>query len=95
MMPDTPTLPELGVPAGGQVLGATRLFALPDGVPEDRRAYLAASILSVLGNDATKAAFADAGLTLTPEGPEAAAKSYQETFDRLHDFLEESGRLSD
>ena len=93
MLPDTPTFSELGVAAGGQTWGATRFFALPVGVPEDRRAYLAQAFLNVLESDALAAAFDEAGLTLTPAGLEATQANYADTFQALQDSLEETGRL--
>lgn len=94
MLPDTPTLSELGVPAGGQAWGATRIFTLPPGVPEDRKAYLESAFLEVLESDEAEAAFMEAGLTLTPAGAEAAQAQYQESFDTLKAFLSETGRVS-
>ncbi|MEF2549217.1 tripartite tricarboxylate transporter substrate binding protein [Aurantimonas sp. E1-2-R+4] len=93
MLPDTPTLSELGVPAGGQAWGATRIFTLPAGVPEDRKAYLEDAFLKVLESDEAKKAFEEAGLTLAPTGAEAAQKQYQESFETLKTFLAETGRI--
>lgn len=95
MLPDTPTLSELGVPAGGQAWGATRIFTLPAGVPDDRKAYLADGFLKVLESDEAQKAFAEAGLTLTPAGPEAAQEQYQQSFETLKTFLAETGRIQE
>lgn len=92
-LPDVPTLTELGVPVGGQAWGATRFFALPKGVPEDRRAWLASQFYEVLTSDATKEAFGKAGLTLTPGTLEETQKAYKANFEALKAFLTETGRL--
>ena len=93
LMPDVPTLPELGVPAGGTSWGVTRIFTLPPGVPEDRKAYLEKSFLDVLQSDEAKTAFKEAGLTLGPTGAEDAKKHYDESYTALQEFLKETGRL--
>lgn len=93
MLPDVPTLSEEGVPTGGQAWGATRFFALPVGVPEDRKLYLEQAILGVLESEEAEEAFENAGLTLMPAGAEATQKNYQDSYEALETFLEESGRL--
>ncbi len=92
-LPDTPTFDELGVPAGGQTWGASRFFALPAGVPEDRKRYLERALLDVLQSDEARAAFDRAGLTLSPAGAEQTLTSYRETHEALQSFLRETGRL--
>lgn len=94
LLPETPTLSELGVPAGGQAWGATRIFTLPPGVPEDRKAYLESAFLEVLESDEAKTAFEAAGLTLTPAGAQTAQEQYQESYDTLKAFLTETGRVT-
>ncbi|WP_185961176.1 tripartite tricarboxylate transporter substrate binding protein [Telmatospirillum sp. J64-1] len=92
MLPDTPTLNEVGVPAGGQAWGATRFFALPKGVPEDRKRYLEQALLQVLESDAAKDAFTKAGLTLTPADAQTSQENYRQTFEVLKEFLDTAGR---
>lgn len=93
MLPDVPTLTERGVPTGGQAWGATRFFALPKDVPEDRRKYLEAAMLGVLESEEAAQAFEDAGLTLMPAGAEETRQNYEQSYEALESFLSESGRV--
>jgi tripartite-type tricarboxylate transporter receptor subunit TctC len=93
LMPDVPTLMELGVPVGGQAWGVSRLFTLPPGTPEDRRAWLAAEFLAAMDTPEMAEAFKEAGLLLQPV-PEAETKEqFVESFTALKDFLVETGRI--
>lgn len=94
LLPDVPTLSERGVPTGGQAWGATRFFALPKGVPEDRRQYLEDAMLGVLQSDQAAEAFENAGLTLMPADADATRQNYEESYQALKDFLSDTGRLS-
>ena len=94
-LPDVPTFTERDVPVGGQAWGATRFFGLPEGVSEERKNYLADSFYRVLQSDEMASAFENAGLTLTPAPTDVAIKSYEENFNSLQNFLQETGRLDE
>ncbi len=94
-LPDTPTFAELDIPMVGQTWGATRFLALPVGVPEDRRAWLASEFLATLTGPDAPAAFEAANLRLTPLGETETQASYQQTYEQLRSFLVSSGRLSE
>ncbi|MBA3584513.1 MAG: tripartite tricarboxylate transporter substrate binding protein [Gemmatimonadetes bacterium] len=94
LMPDVPTLTELGVPVGGKAWGVTRYFTVPPGTPEDRKAWLEAEFLEVMASPEAKEAFTAAGLMLEPAGAAETKQKYQESFDALKKFLIESGRIS-
>ncbi|MGV6875207.1 tripartite tricarboxylate transporter substrate binding protein [Pseudochelatococcus sp. B33] len=94
-LPDTPTFAELGIPMVGQTWGATRFLALPKGVPEDRKAWLAKEFLATLTGPDAPEAFQTANLRLTPADEAATKASYQQTFDDLRKFLISSGRLAE
>lgn len=93
-LPDTPTLAELGVPAGGQTWGATRFFTVHPDTPEDRKAYLEAAFLEALQSEEMAAAFEEAGLTLTPADAEQTQERYRQTFEDLQSFLRSTGRIN-
>lgn len=93
MLPDTPTLSELDVPATGRTWGATRFFILPDDAPEDRRAYLERAFMHVLESEELAAAFERAGLNLNPAGAEETLADYEQTYEALEAFLTETGRM--
>ena len=76
--PDVPTMPELGIDMPGGVFGAVRYVALPAGVPEDRRAYLAAAFKQVLEDPTTQAEFKEVGVTVSYMGPDDTKAMYDE-----------------
>ncbi len=94
-LPDTPTFAEMDIPMVGQTWGATRFLALPVGVPEDRRAWLASEFLATLTGPDAPEAFQAANLRLTPLGDAETKANYQQTFEQLRSFLVSSGRLSE
>ncbi|PMR74770.1 tripartite tricarboxylate transporter substrate binding protein [Billgrantia endophytica] len=94
-LPDTPTFAELDIPMVGQTWGATRFLALPTGVPEDRKAWLANEFLATLSTPEATEAFQAASLRLTPADEAATKESYAQTFEELREFLISSGRLSE
>lgn len=94
-LPDTPTFSELGIPMVGQTWGATRFLALPKGVPEDRRAWLAKVFLDTLSTPEAEEAFKAASLTLTPADEAATKENYARSFEELKTFLVSTGRLKE
>lgn len=93
LMPEVPTLSELGVPAGGRAWGVVRLFVLPVGVPEDRKAWLESAFLDVMNTEAAQDAFREAGLLLDPVGAEQTKRKYDEAFASLKQFLVDTDRM--
>lgn len=93
-LPDTPTFSELGIPMVGQTWGATRFLALPNGVPEDRKAWLAKEFLETLSGSEAEAAFKAANLRLTPADQATTKANFAQSFEELQKFLISSGRLS-
>lgn len=94
-LPDTPTFSELGIPMVGQTWGATRFLALPNGVPEDRKAWLAAEFLAAMTGPEAEAAFQAANLMLTPSDEASTKASFAQSFEELKQFLISSGRLEE
>jgi tripartite-type tricarboxylate transporter receptor subunit TctC len=92
LMPDVPTLAELGVPVKGQAWGVTRYVTVPPGTPEDRVAYLEAEFLKVLNSPEAAEAFKAAGLTIQAADAEKTKARYIDSFESLKAFLIESGR---
>jgi len=92
-LPNTPTFSELGIPMVGQTWGATRFLALPKGVSEDRKAWLAKEFLETLTTPEAKSAFQAAGLTLTPSDEATTKANYAQSFEELKKFLASTGRL--
>lgn len=94
LLPDVPTLTELGVPVGGRAWGVSRLFTLPPGTPEDRRAWLEAEFLAAMDSPEMEEAFTAAGLVLSPSNEAEIKASFVESFDALNEFLVDTGRVS-
>lgn len=94
LMPDVPTLAELGVPIDGQAWGVTRYLTLPPNTPEDRVAYLEAEFLKVLQSPQANEAFKAAGLTVQSADAATTKERYGQAFEALKAFLVESGRSS-
>lgn len=93
-LPNTPTFSELGIPMVGQTWGATRFLALPNGVPEDRKAWLAKEFLDTLTGSEAEAAFQSANLRLTPADEAKTKANFTQSFEELQKFLISSGHLS-
>lgn len=94
-LPDTPTFAELGIPMVGQTWGATRFLALPNGVPEDRKAWLAKEFLATLTGPEAGAVFEAANLRLTPADEAATKANFAQSYEELKRFLISSGRLTE
>ncbi len=95
LMPDVPTLMELGVPVGGQAWGVSRLFTLPPETPEDRRAWLAAEFLKAMDSPEMEEAFTNAGLLLQPVPEAETQEQFGTAYEALNDFLVETGRVTE
>jgi tripartite-type tricarboxylate transporter receptor subunit TctC len=93
-LPDTPTFAELGIPMVGQTWGATRFLALPNGVPEDRKSWLAKEFLDTLKTPEAAEAFKAANLRLNPADEATTKASFNQSFEELKKFLVSSGRLT-
>lgn len=89
-LPDVPTMPELGIDMPGGVFGAVRYVALPAGVPEDRRAYLAAAFKQVLEDPTTQAEFKEVGVTVSYMGPDDTKAMYDEAFSTIEKLTSDS-----
>ena len=79
MAPDVPTFREQGVDL---VAGDWRAIYLPNGVPEDRRAYLEAAFLDTLNDPAFQAAAERLSFAITPMNAEETTAFVTE-FDGL------------
>lgn len=88
--PDIPLISDMGIDIPTNALGAARFIALPDGVPEDIRNYLAEAMLTVLESDMAAEMFAEQGLVLSPAGPEETAAIFQATAETLGQYMEPS-----
>lgn len=95
LMPDIPTLTDLGVPVGGLTWGVTRYFTVPPGMSEDRKAWLSSAFHEVLQSPEMAEAFTNAGLTLNPATAEEMQAMYEQGYADLREFLIETGRIED
>lgn len=92
VIPDVPTMNELGVPMPHNVWGATRLTLVPPATPEPIKAYLSAAFLDVLRDPATAEAYKKAGILLSPTDRAETEKVFASTVTTIQNFLKETGR---
>lgn len=92
-LPDTPTLPELGVQVAGNTWGAVRFAAVPANTPKDRREYLSYLIMKTLGQEQTRKAFEKVGIHVEAVGMDAAQKQYKDAYKAVRTYLKEAGML--
>jgi tripartite-type tricarboxylate transporter receptor subunit TctC len=78
----------MGIDIPTNALGAARFIALPDGVPDDIRGYLADAMLTVLQSDMAAEMFAEQGLVLSPAGPEQTEEIFEATAETLQQYME-------
>ncbi|WP_420392297.1 Bug family tripartite tricarboxylate transporter substrate binding protein [Acuticoccus sp.] len=93
-LPDTPPLSQAGLNVAGDTWGAARIMALPAGVPDDVKAYLAAAFVEVLENEQTIEDYAEIGLALEPRGIEGTTEAYEKIHNQMEELLREAGRLA-
>lgn len=92
VIPDVPTMNELGVPMPHNVWGATRLTLVPPATPEPIKAYLSAAFLEVLRDPGTVEAYKKAGILLSPTDRAETEKAFTATVATIRAFLKETGR---
>ena len=92
VIPDVPTMNELGVPMPHNVWGATRLTLVPPATPEAIKAYLSAAFLEVLRDPTTVEAYKKAGILLSPTDRAETEKAFTSTVTTIRSFLKETGR---
>ncbi len=88
--PDIPLISDMGIDIPTNALGAARFVALPDGVPDDIRNYLAEAMLAVLESEMAAEMFAEQGLVLSPADPEQTAEIFEATAETLQQYMEEA-----
>jgi tripartite-type tricarboxylate transporter receptor subunit TctC len=91
---DAPTLNEV-LGQDNVVWQATRWVTLPAGVPEDRKAYLAAAFIAAAADPETQEEFRNLGATANTsfDTPEAVAAHVNRLSDLETTFFQETGRL--
>ena len=89
-LPDVPTMPELGIDVPESAFGATRYVALPQGVREDIRTYLAAAFKKVLEDPQTIEEYAKVGVVADYKGPEATQRLYDAAYELTARLVEEA-----
>lgn len=92
-LPDTPTLPELGVDVAGNTWGAVRFAAVPADTPADRRKYLSYLIMKTLAQEETRKAFEKVGIHVKAVGVEAVQKQYDDSYEAVRVYLKGAGML--
>lgn len=92
-LPDTPTLPELGVDVAGHTWGAVRFAAVPADTPKDRRDYLSYLIMKTLSQEETRKAFEKVGIHVEAVGAEAVQKQYNNGYEAVRAYLKDAGML--
>lgn len=92
VIPDVPTMNELGVPMPHDVWGATRLTLVPPATPEPIQAYLSAAFFEVLRDPGTVEAYKKAGILLSPTDRAETEKVFASTVTTIRNFLKETGR---
>lgn len=95
LMPDVPTLSDLGVPVGGLTWGVTRYFTVPPGMDAERKDWLASAFHEVLQSPEMAEAFTQAGLTLNPTDADEMREMYAQGYEALREFLMETDRIAD
>lgn len=88
--PDIPLISDMGIDIPTNALGAARFVALPNGVPDDIRTYLAEAMLAVLESEMAAEMFAEQGLVLSPAGPEQTAEIFEATAETLRQYMDEA-----
>lgn len=92
-LPNTPTLPELGVDVAGNTWGAVRFAAVPAGTPKAHRQYLGCLIMKTLSQERTQKAFEKVGIHVVPLGVETAQKHYNNAYKAVRAYLKDAGML--
>ena len=91
VIPDVPSMQELGVKLPHDVWGASRFAAVPPATPEPIKAYLEAEFLKVLRDPATVEAYKKVGVQVKATGRAEAKRGLENSADVLAAFLKESG----
>lgn len=95
LLPEPPTMEQVGIPFLGPIWGAWRMVMVPDGVPEDRVAYLEAAFMHALSQQETIDAFMENHLLVEPIPGAEAQKMYLEGFDAMRQFFVDTGRIEE
>jgi tripartite-type tricarboxylate transporter receptor subunit TctC len=95
LLPEPPTMEQVGVPFLGPIWGAWRMVMVPEGVPEDRVAYLEAAFMHALSQQETIDAFMENHLLVEPIQGDEAQTMYTEGFDAMRQFFVDTGRVAE
>ena len=95
LLPDPPTMEQVGVPFLGPIWGAWRMVMVPEGTPEDRVAYLEAAFMHALSQQETLDAFMENHLLVEPIPGDEAYKMYMEGFGAMRQFFVDTGRIAE
>jgi putative tricarboxylic transport membrane protein len=89
-LPDVPTMKDLNVKMAPGTWGADRFAAVPKGVPDDRKQYLAFLIQKTLADKRTAEAFQKVGIDIAPLTAEQEQARYDEAYSAVSDFLKDA-----
>jgi tripartite-type tricarboxylate transporter receptor subunit TctC len=95
LLPEPPTMEQVGIPFLGPIWGAWRMVMVPEGVPEDRVAYLEAAFMHALSQPETIDAFKQNHLLVEPIPGDEAQKMYTEGFGAMRQFFIDTGRIAE
>jgi tripartite-type tricarboxylate transporter receptor subunit TctC len=95
LLAEPPTMEDVGIPFLGPIWGAWRMVMVPEGVPEDRVAYLQAAFMHALSKQETIDAFMENHLLVEPIPGDEARQMYVEGFDAMRQFFIDTGRIEE
>ena len=90
-LPGVPTMQDLGITMAPGTWGADRFVAIPKGVSEDKKAYLAFVIARTLADKQTAEAFRKISVDLAPMTMEQQQARYDETYSAVGAFMKDIG----
>lgn len=90
-LPGAPTMKDLNINMASGTWGADRFAAVPKGVSEDRKKFLAYLIEKTLADKETKDAFQKVGIDVAPQTMEQEQARYDEAYAAVSSFLKEAG----
>lgn len=90
-LPGVPTMKDLNIAMASGTWGADRFAAVPKGVGDDRKAYLAHLIAKTLADKQTEEAFQKVGIDIAPLTMEQEQARYDEAYSAVSSFLKEAG----
>ena len=90
-LPGGPTMKDLGITMASGTWGADRFVAVPKGMSEDKKAYLAFVIAKTLADKQTVEAFHKISVDIVPMTMEQQQARYDETFSAIGSVLKDAG----